>query len=1193
MYNNIKPDYKSRLCLNLRLDQLHEYGLIKNKKTPFLILKINTTPFLFPYTIKNNTKLQILEEMNKQQNYSCYSFEFFIPRSQSYFNIPLKPEYEYIFMKHRNGLNELTDFRLNPLLSQDNKFEWFQYDVESMRFLMEMNKLQAKPTNGLKFIKNGVYFEDKCESYKYEEKDLKGFLISLTMNYIDMNGGKNEFISKKFAMNLKTTAYDLISSFNKKNSILKPTLKFDPNSKILKVKGLNDYIFDVKLPLVNFTFINECLKENKEANYFIIDNPLISKSNLDLYERGEGEYNSDNPRNSRSSIYLNKNLYYNENQFESLLHIASYNVDLDMKYKKYKTSPKIFYSKLNDKFYQLPKQSNQSFKPSQDSIDSLNNFIIDITNDLNKLKDNQYQNLKNLSSSQREPIKKDNFKELDSSNLNYIEYDLNSIHNIICDSITLPYKINKNVVDIKAIRKAGIKKHTPNIFKSNESLDMKELLENYSNPVDIRTVKQTFTILFVEAKMNNIYNSYPFDLTKDDMVLVFKLQLYCGSKPFSNPKQIKYTSQKKETHLSIREKINFDVKYQDIPNYCTLSIKIKQVLFNKNKNISSLSTIAWVNFRLFDHNKFLRTGTHKLGLFDKEFGSDSYYVMEDCLDENASSIIFEVDSFISPLINRTIRLNKYSLPVKNFNINYEKINETSKKTPFEELSKVERDFLWNNRNGLIGLPFLISKLVTDFHYTDYKYLNELEKFFHVSNFLTILQSIDLLSGKYLNDSIRTFAVKCIKKVPKVEVNDYLLQLVQGLKYEMNHDSELARYILQLSINYPTSIGHALFWALKSEMHNPHVQQRFGLYLEVFLYKIGSELSKFFYYENLLIESLSKTAIIVKEEKEKRMEIYTQCLSKINEFLQYSKYQISVPLNFKFNIRTIDISKCRIMKSKKKPLFLTFKNYDPYGEDIVVLFKEGDDLRLDVLNIQLFRAMQNLWYDNSIKLKMSLYKIMCTGYYQGMLEIVTNSETLASIQSKETGSISTLFVNSSLKKWMDVNCTVGPDKQKENFLLSNVAYCAATFVLGIADRHNDNIMLKKNGELFHIDFGHFLGHFKYKYGIKRERAPFVFTYEFLNVLGGEKSEEYKKFRELFLKSYKTLRNNSEAIISLLRILLCSGIPELDEKSIKYLSYTLALKKSDKEAENFLFEKLNESLNSWSTKFNFAIHILANK
>ena len=78
-----------------------------------------------------------------------------------------------------------------------------------------------------------------------------------------------------------------------------------------------------------------------------------------------------------------------------------------------------------------------------------------------------------------------------------------------------------------------------------------------------------------------------------------------------------------------------------------------------------------------------------------------------------------------------------------------------------------------------------------------------------------------------------------------------------------------------------------------------------------------------------------------------------------------------------------------------------------------------------------------------------------------------------------------------------------------------------------------------------------------------------------------------------EGYRILRKNRDVVVTLLRILLCTGIPELNEKSLRYLEGTLSMKRKDKEADEYLDKQLADSLDSVSTKLNFAIHIVANK
>ncbi|KAG2459651.1 PK3CD kinase, partial [Polypterus senegalus] len=177
-----------------------------------------------------------------------------------------------------------------------------------------------------------------------------------------------------------------------------------------------------------------------------------------------------------------------------------------------------------------------------------------------------------------------------------------------------------------------------------------------------------------------------------------------------------------------------------------------------------------------------------------------------------------------------------------------------------------------------------------------------------------------------------------------------------------------------------------------------------------------------------------------------------------------------------------------------------------------------------------------------------------------------------------------------------HCSDALEQAIEEFTLSCAGYCVATYVLGIGDRHSDNIMIRQNGQLFHIDFGHFLGNFKSKFGINRERVPFILTYDFVHVIQQGRtndSEKFERFRNYCETAYKILCRNGVLFVNLFKIMQASGLPELSSsKDIQYLKDSLALGKPEEEALKNFKVKFNEALReSWKTKVNWMAHNVA--
>lgn len=101
-----------------------------------------------------------------------------------------------------------------------------------------------------------------------------------------------------------------------------------------------------------------------------------------------------------------------------------------------------------------------------------------------------------------------------------------------------------------------------------------------------------------------------------------------------------------------------------------------------------------------------------------------------------------------------------------------------------------------------------------------------------------------------------------------------------------------------------------------------------------------------------------------------------------------------PLNRSNVFGNINSAKSRILTSAKRPLFLSWSNKSEYARlyetSFELIFKHGDDLRQDMLTLQILKLMDLIWKNENLDLKMIVYDCLTTGAKTGFIEVIKDA-----------------------------------------------------------------------------------------------------------------------------------------------------------------------------------------------------------
>uniref|UniRef100_A0A669B0W8 Phosphatidylinositol 3-kinase catalytic subunit type 3 n=1 Tax=Oreochromis niloticus TaxID=8128 RepID=A0A669B0W8_ORENI len=548
--------------------------------------------------------------------------------------------------------------------------------------------------------------------------------------------------------------------------------------------------------------------------------------------------------------------------------------------------------------------------------------------------------------------------------------------------------------------------------------------------------------------------------------------------------------------------------------------------------------------------------------------------------------------------------------------------------PTKQLSSEEQDLVWKFRYYLTTQEKALTKFLKCVNWDLPQEAKQALELLGKWKPMDVEDSLELLSSHFTNPTVRRYAVARLQQADDEDLLMYLLQLVQALKYENFSDiqggldpgTDLQDLIISLSetamnslnvmillqIEIPikdlwtvccsvmlshqlfvtqhcvlaslqqdlctflisracknSTLANYLYWYVIVECEDQDTQQRDPKTHEMYLNVMRR-------FSQALLKG-DKTVRVMRSLLAAQQTFVDRLVQLMKAVQRESGNQRGLFMRnvscFNTRIKGIIPETATLFKSALMPAKLIFKAED--GATYPVIFKHGDDLRQDQLILQIISLMDKLLRKENLDLKLTPYKVLATSTKHGFMQFV-QSVPVAEVLATE-GNIQSFFRKHAPSEKGPYGIS---SEVMDTYVKSCAGYCVITYILGVGDRHLDNLLLTKTGKLFHIDFGYILGR-----DPKPLPPPMKLSKEMVEGMGGMQSEQYQEFRKQCYTAFLHLRRYSNLILNLFSLMVDANIPDIalePDKTVKKVQDKFRLDLSDEEAVHYMQSLIDESV-----------------